>query len=705
MKKLALTSLLALSAIQGAEPAPSLLESQIAAIQKAKAERTPTERKLDSKLLMLCREACGEEPIPGAPKMRSNLETRKDGCVLVDLSAVPSPALTAAVKKLDGEVIYESPRWESVRVAVPPAALVTLAGRRDIRRISRTTEPAAHTGSVTSQGDRAHRADVARTDFGVDGTGVTVGVISDSADFSANAITLRDLPANFRVLPGRAGSGSGEGTAMSEIVHDLAPGANIIFASAVGGKAFFADSILMLREAGCDVIVDDISFPNEWQFQDDEIGRAVNSVVESGAVYLSSSGNEGSLNRGNSTTWEGDFLDGGADALLPGGTVHSFGTQNFNSMVSTGSEVVLQWSDNYTSSANDYDIYVLNAAGTEVVDSGTDTQDGDDEPIEFARAEPGQRIVIFKTDSAAPRYVRISCTGGPIAIQTAGQTIGHAGTANCICVAATDANEAFPNAFTTASRVEDSSSDGPHRMFYNPDGSAMTPGNFLASTNGGNVIPTPAITGADGGVTSLPAGGLNPFFGTSAAAPHCAAIAALVKSKRPSMTNAQIRAVLESSTLDIEAAGFDVNSGNGILMPELALTQVLLPQEVWRQENFQTFLPTGVAAPSFDADGDGLANILEYALGSPPRSPSPAPFTMVAKGGTTFNLNYTRNALATDVQLVFESNPTLALNAWQPVTLASDEVVTTTGNQQIRAASLPVGEQQRNFFRIRVTAQ
>ncbi|MCW0220627.1 MAG: S8 family serine peptidase, partial [Prosthecobacter sp.] len=309
---------------------------------------------------------------------------------------------------------------------------------------------------------------------------------------------------------------------------------------------------------------------NECQFQDDEIGQAINEVVANGAVYLSSSGNEGSLKKGTSTTWEGDFLDGGgASAPIPSGRVHNFGGKNYNRLLKRDSRVTLQWSDEYNSSDNDYDLYILSADGLSVVSSSTNTQDGEQEPMESVdEVHPGERIVIWKASEAAARYLRISCTGSPIEFATAGQTIGHAGTANCICVASSDASLADP-AFTTASLVENSSSDGPHKMFYNPDGSAITPGDFLSS--GGVTLQTPAITAGDGGATSVP--GFEQFYGTSAAAPTAAGIAALVLELNPELTGAQLRTLLESSCLDIEATGYENNSGNGILMANLVLGQ------------------------------------------------------------------------------------------------------------------------------------
>ncbi len=608
---------------------------QLNTIIAEKASRTPAERKIDSQLLYLARERAGQAAVSGVPGLRSRVAVASDGLVVVDISATPSVELSQAITDAGGAVFYESPRWKSVRASLPPTALVSIAARADVEHVAKGAHPNAHTGPVTSEGDPAHNADTARSDFGVDGSGIKVGIISDSVDFYMDSISDGELPASFTILPGRDGieaGSTGEGTAMSEIVHDLAPGAELFFASASGGKAFFADSILMLRAAGCDVIVDDISYPNECQFQDDEIGQAVNEVVEDGALYFSSSGNEGSLLKGTSTTWEGDFVDGGAagDPLPFNGRVHSFGTQNFNTLTEGESDVEFQWSDEANTSANDYDLFVLNEAGTIIVTSSTDIQDGTQKPFESVGAvQPGEQVLIWKDDEAADRYLRIVATQSKLEFATAGQTIGHASTDKCITVAASDASLAAPGPFTTASLLEDSSSDGPRKMFYLPDGTPITPGNFLAS--GGLTLQKPDITAADGVSTSVP--GFDPFFGTSAAAPHAAAIAALVWSQQPDLDNASIRSILETSTIDIEAPGREINSGFGILMADLALasaptatpTDTAAPAPTATPTDTTAPAPTDTAAPAATPTGSVVATTTAEATATVTTDDTPTP--------------------------------------------------------------------------------
>ena len=95
----------------------------------------------------------------------------------------------------------------------------------------------------------------------------------------------------------------------------------------------------------------------------------------------------------------------------------------------------------------------------------------------------------------------------------------------------------------------------------------MTPGNF--SSTGGAVFQKPDITAADDVTTDVP--GFAHFKGTSAAAPHAAAIAALLKSYNTNLTALQIRTVLTNTALDIMAAGIDRDSGAGIVMALAAL--------------------------------------------------------------------------------------------------------------------------------------
>jgi subtilisin family serine protease len=462
--------------------------------------------------------------------------------------------------------------------------------------------PVTNAGSVTSRGDVAHNARAARNFFGVTGAGVRIGVLSDGVNFLDQSVASGNLPADVTVLPGQAGpAGGAEGTAMLEIVHDLAPGAKLFFATAVNGIQSFADNIRALRAAGCDIIVDDVIYFVESPFHDDVVSTAVNDVIADGALYFSSAGNEGNFNDGTSGTWEGDFKNSRVTLpLLPGGTLHDFGSGVISNFIEFGGIVAtLHWSDPLDTSDNDYDLFIMDNTLTTVLAASTDVQDGDDNPFELTFAPFGSRILIFKADGAQRRALHLNNFRGELGIATPGTIRGHASAAGAFAVAAINVALAGVGPFIggPTNPVELFSADGNRRIFYKSDGTPITPGNLLFSSNGGEARKKPDLTAADGVATGVP--GFTTFFGTSAAAPHAAAIAALVKSARPRLTPERIRRALTRTALDIEAAGVDRDSGAGIVDAFAALQFI--------DADPAPFLEVGtVATTAVGGDGDNF---------------------------------------------------------------------------------------------------
>ena len=109
--------------------------------------------------------------------------------------------------------------------------------------------------------------------------------------------------------------------AMLEIIHDLAPGASLFFATGDLSEADFAQQILNLQSVShCDIIVDDLGYFDEPVFQDGILAQAVNTVTAAGALYFSAAGNEGNLDSNTAGYFEGDFNDNGSPAFhLPWG--------------------------------------------------------------------------------------------------------------------------------------------------------------------------------------------------------------------------------------------------------------------------------------------------------------------------------------------------------------------------------------------------
>jgi hypothetical protein len=454
----------------------------------------------------------------------------------------------------------------------------------------------------------------------VNGTGVRIGVLSDGVDGMAASQGLGDL-GPVSVLPGQAGTGA-EGTAMLEIIHDLAPGAELYFATAFTSIESFADNIRALRAAGCDIIVDDVGYFVETPFQDGQttpsntnggiVIEAVKDVVTDGALFFSAAANSGNVNDGTSGTWEGDFVDGGAaTGVLTGfGQVHDFGGQLFNVLTANApSATSLHWADPLGGAANDYDFYILDSTGTMVFDASNNVQNGTQDPFELAgQGFTGERMVIVKF-SGLDRFLHLSTHRGRLSIATEGETHGHAATtaANSFGVAATSAQVNGSNPFNGSHVVETYSSDGPRRIFFQGNGTAITPGNFTAS--GGQVLQKPDFTAADDVSVTGVGGFPSPFQGTSAAAPHAAAIAALVQSRFPAASASGIRNALFASAIDIEAAGTDRDSGRGIIMANGGLASLASPPSMASQPTSQT-IPSGTTA-TLNATGSGTP-VLRY---------------------------------------------------------------------------------------------
>ena len=376
---------------------------------------------------------------------------------------------------------------------------------------------------------------------------------------------------------------------MMEIIQDLAPGAQLYFTTAEGGQQAFAAGIASLAAQGCTIIVDDISYFAEGVFQDGTVAQAVNAFVTGGGIYFSSAGNSGNKVDGTSGTWEGDFLSGGAvpaAITTEGGSalVHNFGTAAapvlYDTLTVASSFITLKWSDPLSTSRNDYDLFVLNSTGTAVLASSVTRQVGAGDPYEQVSGTfpIGSRVVIVQYNNGATpsttRALHLDTGRAGLSISTNGAVYGHNGGANTQSMAATFWNSAKLGtvAFNGSNNpVELFSSDGPRRVFYTPTGTQIGTGDPLfATATAGQVLQKPDFTAADGVTCKTPL--FSPFFGTSAAAPHAAAIAALMKSAKPTITNTQIRTILLNTALNNEAPGFDPNGGFGVLDALTAVT-------------------------------------------------------------------------------------------------------------------------------------
>lgn len=649
---------------------------QIAVLQGIKTAKTAAQNKIESRLFLAILKQRQDPRLGELPNFRF-VTPGADGKLDVDIDVSASGNIKAVLQTVGsagGTVRNFNYRYHSVRARLPITSIEGVAAVSGVRKIVLARNSFTHAIN-TSEGDIAHRAAEARAFFGVDGSACKICVLSNGVDSLAAMQASGDLPPGVDVLPGQAGTGD-EGTAMLEIVHDLAPGAALGFATVDPDQGQFAQNILDLAAAphNCNIIVDDVIYLAESPFQDSEVADAVNQVTAAGVLYFSSAGNEGNLNDGTTGTWEGDFNPNGTVPALGAGAglAHNFGDAGQSQLVTVGGAVViLHWTDVFGASGNDYDVYDMDGGLTTVFDASADVQDGDDDPVEISGFSlAGERLVVTQF-AGANRMINLNNFRGTVGIQTTGCTRGHSAAALAFSTAAVDvADAAGPGGvFNGTESVETFSCDGPRRIFFDFAG-ALLPGapagNF--SQTGGIIRQKPDVAAADGVSVATP--GFNPFFGTSAAAPHAAAVACLVKDAFPAFTAAQIRTALEGSALDIEAAGVDRDSGAGIVMAFETLQDNGAPS--------QATLTAGTAVPT-QAIGDGDAFVepnetwnltipLTNAGGAPATAIS-ATLTTSTPGVTVVQANSTYPDLA----------PTVSGNNVTPYTFALNGSATCGG--------------------------
>lgn len=449
------------------------------------------------------------------------------------------------------------------------------------------------------------QADTASTQFGVDGTGVTLGVISDSVSQYAGGLPdsykSGDLSASNPVnvlLDGPAGS-TDEGRAMLENVHDVAPGASLAFSTGDGGDTVFAQSILNLAtEAKSQIIADDLSYLDEPFFQPGIIGSAVEQVVSQNNVsYFGAAGNTGpdegylSAFRGVNATvtgvGTGTFMNfnpnGQQTTLLPVTTAN--GSNGFPISASNPATIVFQFDQPwYTANGvtSQLNFYILSSTGT-IVASGTNDNTATQQPIQSVAVPTAGNyfVAIQLVKGPAPNYVEflnynenatftVSTQFGAAGSTYYPSSSGHHVDPSNIGVGAMPWWGAEPWLNVSQINSESFSSPGPGLFDINSSGQFITP----------IITQDPAITAPDGGNTSFFSPGniinttntppfapgepstptnlsqdLPSFFGTSSATPNAAAVAALMKELVPQATEKQIETAVEERHADERDGG------------------------------------------------------------------------------------------------------------------------------------------------------
>jgi hypothetical protein len=475
--------------------------------------------------------------------------------------------------------------------------------------------PFSNSGLVNSAGDTTMRSNLVRSGYKLTGAGVKVGVISNSFNTILSGSTagaLNPVPgdpqtfntntaavdlsngdlSNVTVLGDYPIKSTDEGRAMLQIVHDVAPGAKLYFRTGFLTAGDFATGIQALKDSGCKVIVDDVTYITEPYLKDGVVAKTVDAVKALGVSYFSAAGNFANK------SYESDFKPvSAAPAGFTDKMAHDFSGSGdifqHITLVPGNYTIVLQWVDDiYSTGQNlgthyDLDMYwTSNTDGTGLKGFNRDNTNGD--PLEILpftinTLTDANFLVVNNTTGGNPARIKYIIYRGDVQILewNSGKStvVGQANAAGAIAVGAARYDKAPPYPGFTTPVIESFSSYG-------------------GTKTEGVVRNKPDLTGPDGVNTTVKLGqdypnnaldGYSNFFGTSAAAPHAAAVAALLMEGKKKFLGLattppdDIRSLMQTTAVDMEVANnlpgthFDYISGFGMVNADSAMRTFAAP--------------------------------------------------------------------------------------------------------------------------------
>ena len=459
-----------------------------------------------------------------------------------------------AVEAMGGE--YQLHYRYLIQALVPISALGVLAKRSDVQIIreprrailaQQTITSLLAAGNQTTEGVAESNASVFHA-ASYDGTGVRVAVID--SEFAGYAGLLgTDLPATVNTYDwtGTGMGGGPHGTACAEVVFDVAPGIAMDLHK-VNTPVEFGNAVDQAIADGANIISASVLWPLDGP--GDGTGFLADIVANArsnGIFYAGASGNYAER------SWSGTFTDNDND------DVHEWATgQNINYFgpVPLGFpiQVFLQW-DDWVAVDQDYDmaLYYWDGDSWELVATASDVQNGGpgQQPFEYigtlAPFPTYYGVVVIKSNASRDVCLRLIAPNLDLDQRVPARSfLFPADSPDVITVGAVDVTDPFP--------LEAYSSRGPT---FGPGGSC----------SGGSIKPD--VVGYDN--VSTVSYGPGAFAGTSAATPHVAGVAALLKDAYPSYTVAQLQGLIETYAVDLGDPGKDNLYGAGRLYLELLI--------------------------------------------------------------------------------------------------------------------------------------
>jgi len=309
---------------------------------------------------------------------------------------VTSDGVDSAALKLDLEALGMtniSQYKHLLSGVLPIEKLNKLVGVKGISWVGSNNATSYSVGLASNKGETGMYADVIKKQNNLNGSGITIGVLSDSYNCLGGAeadIISGDLPNDVSVIKDYFYCSEDptidEGRAMMQLIHDIAPAAKLMFYTAWEGPVGFAQGIIALADNGADIIVDDIGYLTMPMFQEGPIAQAVNEVTARGVTYFSAAGNSANKSYENNAVFSNTREKSHDFGLAAGQESDHY--QKIIIPKDSSIKISLQWASPYeiangkVGATSDLDVFLYNADKSTYVASSTNYNIGHD-PVEF----------------------------------------------------------------------------------------------------------------------------------------------------------------------------------------------------------------------------------------------------------------------------------------------------------------------------------